>query len=562
MAVLTLLLVASANPSLQRTSTDMKWASTNDLQKLSDSKWRATGSDPFLVSEPMGQEPTEGRQFEIRMKITGQPGYGEVRWWGRNEGPDTTRTLGFSPICDGQWHTYTISPYVRLGEWGRPLDIFRIDPTTQPGSEIEIEYVRLVPFDENLVDYTATIQLDRKLHYAKQPISFQIYYPKAWTGDLPRPMMVYSVTDAKGAKVRQGITLGIPAYNRHYSVVMGAERIEGLPSGAYNLHVELRNDKAPQRPIKGALAFSVIAAKHRHVLTIPWQYVKDYTVIYDNGLFHAIGLVGRADQNQDWGEEALQNEKQFFHVTSPDLVNWTQHEDVLHCPKSGYDDRGVWAPYVFKHDDKYWMFYTGTQKGVVQRLCAATSPDLFNWTRRLENPLMSADRTDWARRADGSWTDFRDPMVFHDEPNHRWIAYNVAMTNETPMQGAVAASISTDLVHWKDAGPVLKTGSGIPESPFLWKMGGRHYLSVNAVGRGVYVSDSPLGPFTKIDPDPMPQNTMAYEVLHVTDDLCLLSGFAWEVNGNYIEFYELSLKDGKPAVSRDLSRVLRKIKGK
>ena len=540
----------------------IKWDSTNHLEKLSENKWRSIGGDPFLMSEPLGDVPTEGMQFEIRMKITGEPGYAEIRWWGKGEGPDANRTLGFPITSDGQWHTYTISPYQRLSDWGRPIEIIRIDPTTSSEkSEIEIESVKLIPLDLSNIAYKCTVQLDRKLHYADEPIQFLVYYSKSWTGDLPRPMFKYTINDNGGKEVKKGVMIGAPAYNRHYSIVQGLGTIEGVPTGTYTINVELRNDKQPEKPVTGSLNFEVIDPNKRRVLTLPWQYVKDYTVIHADGLFHAFGLVGRADPKQDWMEEPLQNERQFFHATSPDLIHWTQHADVMHCPKSGYDDRGVWAPHVSKFGDKYWMFYTGTQTGVTQRMCAATSTNLLDWTRLAENPLMSADKTDWAVNNEGGWTDYRDPMVFHDEANNRWIAYNVAAKKGTnPPLGAVAASVSNDLVHWKDAGAVY-TGPYIPESPFAWKTGDKYYLSINAGGRGIYVADSPLGPFTtKVEPDPMPQNVMAYEILQVKPDLLLLSGFAWEVNGNYIEFFELSMKDGRPTVSRDLSKILQAVK--
>ena len=537
----------------------IKWETANNLEKLSECKWRSTGTDPFLVSAPLGDIPTDGMQFEIRMKITGAPGGAEIRWWAKGEGPDTNRTCGFSPICDGQWHTYNIVPFLQLKDWQRPISIIRIDPTSNSDSEIEIESIKLVPVDLPNVDYKSTVQLDRKLHYSEQPIRFQVYYPRQWTGELPRPMFSYAISDDAGKKIKQGVMLGAPVYNRHYSIIQGLESIEGLPAGRYTLNAELRNDKQPDKPVIGSLSFEVLDPNKRHVLTLPWQYLKDYTVIHADGEFHAFGLIGRADQHQDWMEEGLQNEKQFFHATSPDLVNWTQHADILHCPKTGCDDRGVWAPHVFKYGTQYWMFYTGTQTGVVQRMCAATSPNLFDWTRLPENPLMAADKTDWAAHTDGGWTDYRDPMVFHDEPNNRWIAYNVA---GMPNKGAVAAAVSDDLIHWKDAGAVY-TGPYIPESPFAWYSEGKYYLSVNAGGRGVYVADSPLGPFTeKLTPDPMPQNVMAYELLQIKPGLWLLSGFAWEVNGNYVEFFEMSMKDGKPVVSTDLSRVIKAVSEK
>ena len=559
LAILGIMLAALACPAAEKDLSMIKWQTTNNLEKMSENKWRSTGTDPYMISEPIGSVPVEGMQFEIRMKITGAPGYAEIRWWGGGQGFDANRTAGFSPTCDGQWHTYNIVPSLHLKDWEKPIDFLRIDPTDKADSEIEIESIKLVPVDLSNIEYKSTVQLDRKLHYPDQPIRFQVYYPRQWTGELPRPMFTYSVLDESGKQIKQGVMIGAPVYNRHYSIVQGMESIEGLPAGKYTLKVELRNDKTLDKPVNGSLSFEVLDSEKRHVLTLSWQYLKDYTVIYAEGEFHAFGLIGRADQHQDWMEEGLQNERQFFHATSKDLNHWTQHPDIMHCPKSGYDDRGVWAPHVFKSGDKYWMFYTGTQTGVVQRMCAATSPNLLDWTRVAENPLMSADKTDWAAHAENAWTDYRDPMIFHDEPNNRWISYNVA-GKKPGQQGAVAAAVSDDLIHWKDAGAVY-TGPYIPESPFLWHYEGKYYLSINAGGRGVYIADSPLGPFTtKLDPDPMPHNVMAYEVLQIKPDLWLVSGFAWETNGNYIEFFEMSMKNGKPVVSTDLSRILKAVK--
>lgn len=539
----------------------VKWNTVHDLQNVSDGIWKSTGDDPYLVSEPLGSIPADGLQFEIKMKITGSPGIAELRWWSKGDKPDRDRTLQFSPVCDGQWHDYTIDPCTRLAEWEKPIDTVRLDPSVNTGIEIEIGSVKLVPTDTEKTPHIATVQLDRKRYYPGQPVRFLIYYPRPWTGNLPRPMFTYVVSDESGNPVETGVMIGMPVYNMPYSMVAGSEGISGLQPGHYSLNVELRNDRTPSKPVTGTLKFEVLDPNVQHILTLPWQYVKDYTVIRaDDGLFHAFGLVGRADGKQDWQEEGLQNEKQFFHVTSPDLVTWTQHADILHCPESGCDDRGVWSPYVFRYDHLYWMFYTGTQKGVVQRLCAATSPNLFDWTRRPENPLMSADRTDWASHKENGWTDYRDPMVFHDEANRRWIAYNAATTKDG--RGRVAAATSDDLIHWKDAGPIESVSykdqrTQIAESPFVWKMGEKYCLSINH-GNGVCVGDSPLGPFkTMLDPNPFPRDVMAYEVLEIGPNLWLLSGFTWEMNGNDIEFFSMSLKDGKPVISRDLSEILK-----
>lgn len=552
------MLTTAFSSETEKSSAIVKWGAAVDLQKVSEGVWKATGGDPYLVSEPLGNAPGEGMQFEIKMKITGSPTTAELRWWSKGEKADDDRRIRFSPACDGQWHVYTIDPCERLAEWGTPVDVVRIDPSSDPKSEIAIESFKLIP--KNLEKFVATVQMDRKMYYPDQPIRFQIYYPRPWTGDLPRPMFSYTVSDGSGKPVRTGAMPGMPVHKMPYAIMMGGESIEGLPVGQYAISLELRNDKTPPMPVTGTFKFEVVAPKDRHVLTLPWQYVKDYTVIRaDDGLFHAFGLVGRADKSQDWQEERLQNEKQFFHVTSPDLVNWTQHPDILHCPESGYDDRGVWSPYVFKHDGLYWMFYTGTQKGVVQRLCAATSPDLFAWTRRPENPLMSADKTEWAARKENGWTDYRDPMIFHDEVGKRWIAYNAATTKDA--KGRIAAATSDDLIHWKDAGPVESVSykdqkSQIAESPFVWKMGGRFFFSINH-GNALSVGDSPLGPFnTLVDPNPMPKNVMAHEVLEIGPELWLVSGFAWEMHGNYIEFFKMTLEDGKPIINRDLTDIL------
>jgi len=102
----------------------------------------------------------------------------------------------------------------------------------------------------------------------------------------------------------------------------------------------------------------------------------------------------------------------------------------------------------------------------------ATSKDLYTWERYKENPIIM----------DGF--DARDPFLFQDELNKRWVLYYTATSKPEGGHHIVAAKISTDLLHWsKDRYTVFKdiekgTWGGNTESPQVIKRGGWYYLFI------------------------------------------------------------------------------------
>lgn len=85
------------------------------------------------------------------------------------------------------------------------------------------------------------------------------------------------------------------------------------------------------------------------------------------------------------------------HAVSQDLKSWKILPDAI-APTTGNDDAPdsftTWTGCVIKENDKWIMYYTGTkraEKGLVQRVCMATSPDLIQWTKATNNPVVELD---------------------------------------------------------------------------------------------------------------------------------------------------------------------------
>ncbi|MDE6165436.1 MAG: family 43 glycosylhydrolase, partial [Muribaculaceae bacterium] len=47
----------------------------------------------------------------------------------------------------------------------------------------------------------------------------------------------------------------------------------------------------------------------------------------------------------------------FDAFSSPDLVNWTKHNEVLHIRDVKWADYALWAPAIVKKDNKYYLYF-------------------------------------------------------------------------------------------------------------------------------------------------------------------------------------------------------------
>jgi hypothetical protein len=128
-------------------------------------------------------------------------------------------------------------------------------------------------------------------------------------------------------------------------------------------------------------------------------------------------------------------------------------------PVLGETGGGLQAPYVLRHDGKYWMFY-----GDWANICLATSTDGKTFAR-YRNP-EGRPQLDFAGRVD-TGRNTRDPMV--RRIGNQWYCYYTAHPSN---KGCDYARTSDDMLHWSEEHVVAargKSGDGpySGECPFV-----------------------------------------------------------------------------------------------
>ncbi len=184
-------------------------------------------------------------------------------------------------------------------------------------------------------------------------------------------------------------------------------------------------------------------------------FVNDHCFIRHDDTWHFFYIHGL--ERLHWSHPKSQLD--IGHATSPDLIHWTTQPSILSVSEAEWwEKRMVYAPYVIRHQDTFYMLYCGSEAGVQrERIGLATSRDLFHWERYPGNPLISPSKS-WAAYGGMGSDDpgsCRDPHVIaHDR--YGFIVYWVAERKGDPRYTCVAASVSNDLVHWQEWGPLLK----------------------------------------------------------------------------------------------------------
>lgn len=193
------------------------------------------------------------------------------------------------------------------------------------------------------------------------------------------------------------------------------------------------------------------------VLRVEGRYVNDHCLYRHEGRWHFYGIVGPLGRGcYDAGSEVS-----FAHATSRDLRVWKVAEDVLVVDRTGPDGAHVFAPHVIGRDNRFYMFYTGVDEHRRQRLCVATSEDLYAWRRSEANPVIVPSLS-WAKwpghegEPANAIGNCRDPHVMW-LPEGRYAAYWVAEMSRRygDDMSCVAASVSDDLEHWEEVGPIF-----------------------------------------------------------------------------------------------------------
>jgi len=189
----------------------------------------------------------------------------------------------------------------------------------------------------------------------------------------------------------------------------------------------------------------------------PGGYVKDFGIIRHLGRFHLFHIDGRPGEIC-W---ITGNEISFGHASTSDFRRWIRHPMPLAVGDRAWENEHVWAPFVYRHDDLFYLFYMGNGGGR-SAISYATSPDLERWTRWTDGPVPG--------------TEGRDPFVYRDGDR--------AVLLYTGHGGArVAASSSRDMTIWQPEADLLNIPDGAAaESPSLHPLGDGFVLWFNDYG--------------------------------------------------------------------------------
>lgn len=251
------------------------------------------------------------------------------------------------------------------------------------------------------------------------------------------------------------------------------------------------------------------SAAFKYVYSVPERYVNDHSLIYSDSLWHLFYTDGSISAHPWTGTG---NEINIEHAVSRDLENWTQKARALTVGPSGsLDDEHIYAPNVINANGKYYMFYTGNDRGFLdgEHIFMAESNNLYSWHRISGNPIFLPNlqyRVLYGMTPDSSVrpVSFRDPFVLTDE-TYGYICYYVCRLEGEDGNfdfACVAAATSPDLINWMDRGPVLTrlymgydaaTSWSHPESPCVVKRDSMYYLFwKGGAGTRYAISKDPL----------------------------------------------------------------------
>lgn len=215
----------------------------------------------------------------------------------------------------------------------------------------------------------------------------------------------------------------------------------------------------------------------------------------------------------------------FDAFSSPDLVHWTRHADVLPLANISWAKRALWAPGVVEKGGKYYFFFSANdlqndrQVGGIGVAVADAPGGPFH--DMLGKPLIGAFH---------NGAQPIDPFVFHDDDGSWYLLYG-------GWKHANIVKLKPDFTGVQPLadGTVFKEITPSPsyvEGPWMFKRHGTYYFMWSEGGWGgpdysvaYAIGDSPTGPFHRIgkilQQDPkVATGAGHHSVLHVpgTDD--------------------------------------------
>lgn len=164
-------------------------------------------------------------------------------------------------------------------------------------------------------------------------------------------------------------------------------------------------------------------------------------------------------------------------ATTADLMHFNNYGEVLNHGPQGSRDEWLYAGSVIFAEGQFWAYYTArchaywNSDTPAELVSIATSPDGMKWTKH----------PDWTlpKEAGYELNNFRDPCLYFDPENDRWIMLAAQRKSEGPAnrRGVLTWHTSRDLKHWAFQGDFWYPGMfRVEEMPDLFRMGDWWYL--------------------------------------------------------------------------------------
>lgn len=184
--------------------------------------------------------------------------------------------------------------------------------------------------------------------------------------------------------------------------------------------------------------------------------------------------------------------KHVGHAVSANLFDWQDAGSAL-CALSGtWNDRHIATGSIIRHEDKWWMFFTG--RGTAgDGVGLALSTDLMTWKTEPQPvfPLSDTFAKDGPGPADSTWqgrpqrwVGISDPYIYPEAVDGWFYIVLCSRILAVPIEssGCLTLIRSRDLRQWESAGIVSWPQCfERMETPQLWRHQGRWYLSFGGV---------------------------------------------------------------------------------
>jgi len=208
-------------------------------------------------------------------------------------------------------------------------------------------------------------------------------------------------------------------------------------------------------------------------------------------------------------EDIIENDfytmKNWYVFSTKDMVNWTNHGQVLSLDDVEYAVDRAWAPQAIERNGKFYLYFPVQVEidgvgGMAVGVAVADSPT-GPFKEVLGKPLVFEE----------DWVDF-DPTVFIDDdgqaylyfgnPELRYVKLNEDMISYDEEVGIVHVEMTTEAFG---EGRLMDDGeqrTSYDEGPFFYKINGKYYMVFAGFRKGqenehigYSTSDSPTGPW-------------------------------------------------------------------